>query len=301
MAAPWALLIALPAVAAGQESQASRPLAAGGLVAVQAQAHDVRVEGWDREEVTVSGDAEGLPEGLRVEGGGDRVTVRLDPDWVRERNGRTEVRVDVERERPGELLVRMPRSARLQLHGMAGDLVVEGVDGSVDLQTHAGDLTYTGGAANVQAVTFSGDVQVVGSSRKTTVKAVNGDVLVRVAGGYLRAESVSGDIEVEATGPVETGILKTVSGDVVFRGGIAADATLDLEAHSGDVVATIPADTDARFDVGTFSGDVENALGPAAREVSRYTSEKRVQFTLGTGRARVGIHTFSGDVRLVSR
>jgi hypothetical protein len=48
--------------------------------------------------------------------------------------------------------------------------------------------------------------------------------------------------------------------------------------------------------VSTFSGAITNDLGPAAEKSSRFTPEKELSFTTGTGGARITVETLSGAV-----
>jgi hypothetical protein len=57
----------------------------------------------------------------------------------------------------------------------------------------------------------------------------------------------------------------------------------------------------ADFSASTFSGEIENELGPAAQKSSRYTSEKNLSFSTGTGGAKVSVQTLSGAIRLRKR
>lgn len=291
------ILLGLPAAVAAHV-QERRAVDMDVTVELEAPSHDVRVVGWDRAELEVTGEGDGLSEALRIQGDRSRMRIHVNPGWVTKRDGRVEVDVDLERVHPGELLIRLPRGAALEIRSMAGDVAVEAVDGPVDLQTHHGDVNYSGRAPAVQATTFSGDVVVSGSATKTRVKAVNGDAVVRAAGGFIHGETVSGDLEIESTEPVDAVTLSSVSGDVAFRGTLRSDATVNLKAHSGDVVLLLPGRPSARFEAVTFSGDIHNALGEEARSVSEWTSERRLDFTTGGGGARVKLQTFSGDIEI---
>ena len=72
---------------------------------------------------------------------------------------------------------------------------------------------------------------------------------------------------------------------------------------SGDVVVagTNVAGLAAEFSVSTFSGDITNELGPAAEKSSRWTPEKELSFTTGSGGARVTVETLSGAVHIRKR
>jgi DUF4097 and DUF4098 domain-containing protein YvlB len=67
------------------------------------------------------------------------------------------------------------------------------------------------------------------------------------------------------------------------------------------VELALPANVSADFSISSFSGEIENELGPPARKASRWTSEKELSFTTGSGGAKVTVETLSGDIRLRKR
>ena len=89
-----------------------------------------------------------------------------------------------------------------------------------------------------------------------------------------------------------------MSGSIRFEGDLAGKGELDVETVSGDVELVLPAKLSADFEVSTFSGEIENELGPAAREASKFTTEKELAFSTGSGGARVSVKTLSGGIAL---
>ena len=102
-------------------------------------------------------------------------------------------------------------------------------------------------------------------------------------------------------GSFERASFETVAGGVRFEAGLSARATLAVESVSGSVDLLLPAGLGADFHVSTFSGDITNELGPAAEKSSRWTPEKELSFTTGTGGARVTVETLSGAVHIRKR
>ena len=93
--------------------------------------------------------------------------------------------------------------------------------------------------------------------------------------------------------------LETVSGRIVFEG--ALGKTADPERRVGERVGRprpCPANVSADFSISSFSGNIDNELGPPARKASRWTSEKELSFSTGTGGAKVSVETLSGNIRL---
>jgi len=88
---------------------------------------------------------------------------------------------------------------------------------------------------------------------------------------------------------------------VRFEAGLSARATLSVESVSGGVDLLLPASLGAEFTVSTFSGAITNELGPAAEKSSRWTPEKELSFTTGSGGARITVETLSGAVNIRKR
>ena len=74
-----------------------------------------------------------------------------------------------------------------------------------------------------------------------------------------------------------------------------------MESVSGTVDLFLPAGLGAEFSVSTFSGEITNELGPAAEKTSKWTPEKELSFTSGSGGAQITVETLSGAVNIRKR
>jgi DUF4097 and DUF4098 domain-containing protein YvlB len=276
-------LVPRPA-AAQQKVEARRSASADALVEIENPAGSIRVIGWDRSEVMVTGDLGAGASGLDFTGSGSRIRVGVDT----ERNPHGVV---------SSLEVHVPAKSRLQIESFNGSITVSDVSGTVSAETVNGSITVSGQAREISAESVNGAVQVSGASTHTKAESVNGSVVVRGASGDLDASTVNGRLEVSG-GAFERAHLETVSGSLSFEGALASGASLEAETVSGSVTIALPVDVAADFSISTFSGGVENALGPAAKRVSQYTSEKELEFSTGGGGASVSVHTLSGGVTL---
>ena len=278
----------LPRPAAAQQKvEARRNASADALVEIENPAGSIRVIGWERGEVMVTGDLGLGASGLDFTGSGSRIRVGVDT----ERNPHGVV---------SSLEVHVPAKSRLQIESFAGSITVEGVSGTVTAETVNGSITVSGQAREISAESVNGAVQVSGASTHTKAESVNGSVNVRGASGDLEASTVNGQLEVSG-GSFQRAHLETVSGSLSFEGALASGATLEAETVSGSVTIALPAAVAADFSISTFSGSVQNAFGPPATRVSEHTPEKELEFSTGGGGARVSIHTLSGSVTLRKR
>jgi DUF4097 and DUF4098 domain-containing protein YvlB len=125
--------------------------------------------------------------------------------------------------------------------------------------------------------------------------------VIEGARGEVEASTVNGRLHVRG-GSFRRAALETVNGEVVFEGALAPRATLDAESVGGSIELRLGGDVDASFDVSTFSGDIDNQLSDQRPEkTSRWTPEKELRFTLGTGAAKVSVNTLSGGILLAKR
>jgi hypothetical protein len=280
-------IVAAPALAQSTIEQ-RRPAPADGVVEIENVSGSVQVRGWSRNEVEVTGELGRGAERLDLEGTERISVVRVVlPDRCRRCEG-------------SDIVVRVPRGSRLDVGVVSADVDVRDVDGAVAISSVSGEITVAGKPAEVRAKSVSGSIGVSAVAAPVRATAISGDVTLRGVTGVVEASSVSGEVLVSG-GSISSGDLGTTSGSVRFRGDLAADARLTAASVSGDVELVLPADAGARFEVGTFSGEIENQLGPPARRTSRYTTEKELSFTIGSGRAHIEAKSFSGSIRLVRR
>ncbi|HEV7500826.1 MAG TPA: DUF4097 family beta strand repeat-containing protein [Vicinamibacteria bacterium] len=286
-AAAFVLVSCVGPASAQQKVDARKNAAADALVEIDNPAGSIRVTGWDRNEVSVTGDLGSGASGLDFTGSGSRVRIGVDT----ERNPHGVV---------SNLEIHVPARSRLQIESFAGSITVSAVNGTVAAETVNGSIAITGQAHEISAETVNGSVQVAGASTHTKVESVNGSVTVQGASGDLDASTVNGRLEVSG-GSFEHAHLETVAGSLFFEGALTPRANLEAETVSGSVTLSLPAAVAADFSISTFSGSVDNAFGAPARRTNRHTPEMELEFSTGEGGASVSVHTVSGSVTLRKR
>lgn len=314
--------VAAGTVAAQERINETRPASPTGTVEIVNTAGSVRVVGWNRNEVQVTGTLGRGVERLDFGTEGDRTRVRV----VLPREARNVQRSDLE--------IRVPARSNPHVRTTSADIEVSGVGGGIEARSTSGSVSISGNAREVTASSTSGRVDVNGE-RLQTLKAgtVSGAIRLRGSSGGVDAESVSGSVDVSVNTPRVTA--KTVSGSLALRGvsGIAEGSTVSGEAiveggrfsrmslssvsgglrfqgdlergglyhlnsHSGRIVVRLPAAVAADFEVTTFSGSITNEFGPAAVRVSQHGPGRELRFSVGQGGARVVAKSFSGNVTL---
>jgi DUF4097 and DUF4098 domain-containing protein YvlB len=129
------------------------------------------------------------------------------------------------------------------------------------------------------------------------IDTVSADITIVGVRGEQTLESVSGSINatVAAAERVE---VSTVSGDIEIHADLAPTARVSMESVSGEIDLVVKPPVNAEFDLESFSGSIENCFGQTARKTSKYTPGKELDFTQGSGGARVEIQTLSGEVSI---
>jgi len=264
-----------------------RPAAPDGIVQIENTDGSTRVIGWDKGEVQVTGTL-----GRRAQG------VEITSD-----SRRTRISVEVEGAPHGvknDLEIRVPAGSRLTIESFSADITVADVTGTVEAESVNGSITVSGGARTIGVQTVNGSVLIKGPATRINAESVNGSVTIREASGEIEASTVNGELAV-AGASFDRARLETVSGSLRFEGALGGRATLEVETVSGGVELILPAAVSADFSVSTFSGEIENELGPPARKSSRYTPEKELSFSTGSGGADVSVQTLSGNIALRKR
>lgn len=160
-----------------------------------------------------------------------------------------------------DFVVRVPAGLKVDAKTVAGDVLADGLRGTLDLGTVSGNLELTN---------------------------AEGDV--------LDASSVSGDVTLDKVTVREVSA-ETVSGDVTFVGAIDGSGAYDFKTLSGDVVITLPREPNAKVSAVTFSGRLDSDF-PVSRDSRRHRN--RFNATWGSGSAQLDLESFSGDIRIRS-
>jgi DUF4097 and DUF4098 domain-containing protein YvlB len=264
-----------------------RDAAADGVVEIENVAGSVKVVGWNEPAVRVTGTLAAGAE-LDFDSSGKR----------------TQIQVEIEGNNPMEaasdLEVHVPAGSQVEIEGVRLDIEVTGVTGTVEAETVEGGITQSGAAREVNLQSVMGTVEVNGSSGTIHAETVNGAVVIRKSSGKVEASTVNGKLVV-SDGPFDHVALESVAGAVTFEADLAPQARLDVEAVSGSVEILVPADLKADFAVSSFSGAIENELDIGKVEQESFLPAKELNFSTGSGGARISVETLSGSIHIRKR
>jgi len=283
------LTVAAPAAHRALAAQVDerRPAAPDGFVEVENPAGSVRVIGWSKGEVAVTGTL-GRRAALNLTGGPHRTRVEVEVE-----GNPHGTRSDIE--------VHVPAGSRVSVESFAASISVSEVTGPVTAETVNGAVSVAGSVKEVSAESVNGAVEVSGSPSRVHAGTVNGALTVRGARGELDANTVNGEVRVVGGGTFDRAHLESVSGTIYFEGALAPRADLRAQTVSGEVELVLPASVAADFTVSTFSGDIDSDFSVTLTRGSRHTPQKELTFSTGGGGAKIAIETLSGSIVLRKR
>ena len=282
-----ATVLAVPGWVSAQSAvDQKRPAAPDGTVSIENMSGTIKVTGWDRAEVQVKGTV-GSGGELSFEGTGKIMHIEIEAD-----HNPMGIRSDLE--------VYVPAASTVEIEGFQATITAIGVTGSVKAETVNGSITQSGAAKNVELQSVNGDVDVTKANGRVKAESVNGSVVLHDASGELEASTVHGKLHVLG-GSWQRAEMESVAGTVRFEAAISPRATVSIETVSGAVQLLLPAGVGAEFAVSSFSGHITNDLGPAATKPGKWTPQTELNFTTGSGGARVTVETLSGAIEIRKR
>lgn len=243
---------------------------------------NVHVRTWDRNAMRV-----------RAEHPAD---VELDIDAVG-----SVVRIEAERrggrgrdERGVNYEIWIPARFDATIDATNGNVVLEGLGGSVEVETVNGNIVLRGGDGTVVLESVSGEILVDGARGNITAETVNRGVRITRASGDVTAETVNGAIQLSG---IESSRVEasSVNGDVTYEGTIRAGGRYDLSTHNGTISMAVPQDTNADVSISTHNGNITTDFDVRVRQLD---SRRRLTFTIGSGGARINLESFGGSIEL---
>jgi DUF4097 and DUF4098 domain-containing protein YvlB len=186
------------------------PLQAGGYLSLENINGDVTIEGWKKNEVSISAVKKGNPKDL------DRLQISIDvdkyegKDWI---HVGTEHGVFTLNSGSVDYTIKVPSDAILEdIELVNGDLKVTGVTGYLSLGTVNGSVTASGMTGNAWVETVNGNQDLsfdkMGKGQAVDLETVNGAITLRIpakANAQVDAETLNGKISSDFGLTVEKG------------------------------------------------------------------------------------------------
>jgi DUF4097 and DUF4098 domain-containing protein YvlB len=274
---------------AKQNVEIKKEVTKDALIRVTNVSGSLRVVGWDKSELEVTG---------TIGSGVEKVDVSGQPDHV-------QVKVEIERnsnDSSADLVLKLPTSAKVRFEVVSSSVEASALTGSLEGEAVSGSVKIDAHLKEAAIKVVSGEARVNGVLERAQVKSVSGDVTITGASGEVSVNSVSGRITLTG-GVFSRATAHSVSGSIQLEGQLKNDGAYEMETHSGNIEMLLPASTSATFDVSTFSGDIKSELGGGggAAKKKGFGPGREAHFTAGQDGARVTLKTFSGDVDVRKR
>jgi len=271
------MLLLAVLVTAFQGTDTTVTVRAGSRLELSSFEGDVSVQTWTRNAVRVEADHDDETR-VEVDQGGRTVSVR-----ARSRYGPPEV----------TWRLTVPADMAISLSSHSGSVSVTGTKGELSVTSVEGDIVAHGGTGFVSLQSVEGSIELTDASGRIALSTVDGDIVVRNARGSLKGNTVDGGIRLEGIESDEVDV-SSVDGDITFEGAIRAGGRYRFSSHDGNVGVIAPS-ISADVSVSTFSGEFESDF-PVVLTGSQ--KNRRMNFTLGGGGARLELESFAGTISL---
>lgn len=281
------LLLLTPALAlAGKPVDEHWDVDANVAVTVENTAGKIVIEGWDKNEVYLTGELGNSVKELETSVSKSSVQISVDnQNWRNIDNT--------------ELRLRVPNGASISVTAVSADIDVAGLDNEkLTVSSVSGDVTVAASSQRVTIESVSGDVNFSGETTRISAESVSGDLDLSGISGEIEATTVSGEMVLQA-GLIDTAKLETVSGDIRTAGELSGNGRLSAESMSGDITIMLPAEQSGLFKAESFSGRIETDFG--AVEEARHGPGRHLKFVAGSSAAEVRAESFSGNIRLKNK
>jgi DUF4097 and DUF4098 domain-containing protein YvlB len=231
-----------------------------------------------------------------VEQKGD--VIRIGKDLTRVRNISIAYVIEVPRETEVSTMV---ASGSQTIRNVRGPVKAEAASGSIDadhierstqLTTMSGSIDANNIGEDIRASSASGSVRVANIKGDVKISSLSGSTHVSSPGGRVDADTASGSVQVDgATRDVKA---RAASGRVDVNGNPGSNSYWDLKTVSGLVQLGIPTDANFHLSAEAISGQIKADVPIIIEEQDKHSLRARV----GSGGARVEVHTVSGEIRV---
>lgn len=269
---------------------------------------DVEIIAHDESVFSVEGTLDELAEGFILES--ENGTTRFEVEMPRRVNSST-----WRDQEESELVIMVPRNARVSFGGVNVEVEVSGLEGLTDIGTVNGDVTGENLKGRIELGTVNGDIELAGSEGEIELGTVNGEIEDMNSAGTARystvngeitsqsrarsvhAETVNGEIELDLSEAEEVHV-QSVGGEVQLK---LANPQVNVKATSvhGEIDVHFASNINAQFEVFTHAGGrIINDLSGDEVTSDRYGPGRSLEFSLGAGAGQVEIDSVNGEIRL---
>lgn len=262
-----------------------------GRIDIEIMAGKVLIQGWDKPQIRVVGEAPLNDHNFTFETDGSDTKIEHVGEhgfWNSRRSAGGYA----------DLTVYAPRNSTLRIDSISAEYILKNIEGQVRANTMSGDISLEGGVGTIDLESVSGNVAAEGSSGRLNLASVSGNIRADGNAEQFEAQTVSGNI-LARIGTSNRVNLESVSGDINLRVDLTNNARLDADTVSGDIEIEFESNSiNASFDIETGPG------GEVKNRVSNHKAKKEfsfsgsMRFKLGDGDSSVNLETMSGTIKI---
>ncbi|MDC8829842.1 DUF4097 family beta strand repeat-containing protein [Alteromonas gilva] len=266
------------------------------------------IKTWDKNQVRITGTLGSLTEEFTFEKRGNTVVIDVE---VKDNHYRWEDKEEAK----DDLTVYVPAGSKLAYETLNSDVKVDGLQGGTSIEVVNGDIEGVNLAGRVNVESVNGNVELRNITGALTVESVNGDIdaehnsdaalAIESVNGKITLQSNSSDVSIETVngntnvvlGTVNRLAMASVNGDANVSLALNSGADVGVETVGGSITLSFTNDVSARFDIEAHAGGkIVNKLNGTDVNKAKYGPGQWLEFTEGSGDARVRISTVNGRI-----
>lgn len=193
----------------------------------------------------------------------------------------------------GDLIVTVPRGCSVHAQTVDGDIVLEGVQGTVNIQGVDPEVRVVGARTSCHVHTVNGDVTVKDAEGDIHLTTTDGDIAAVNCRGSFSTTTVNGDVTVRSSALTRC-VMTGTDGDVSVATSIASGGEYRFKTVGGNVDLSIPPDAAADVRMKTVDGELRCELPAEIEEAGRREWRGR----LNGGGSLVSLESTGGDLQI---
>jgi DUF4097 and DUF4098 domain-containing protein YvlB len=302
------LLLCTGAIA-GDKIDEVLDVSATGQVSIENMRGDVKIMGWDKSQVSVSGELDDKAIGYTFETENDFTVFKVKmPKNLRGRAWRQSDGSD--------LTIYVPRDSNLSFESVNGNVSVNEITGGSNVHTVNGDITAGDLSKRIRLETVNGDIKASkldgkiklatvngkvidhDSTGKVTYTTVNGEIDSRTQAVRVYVENVNGEIDLDLKTTDELDV-STVNGDVDASLTLSNDGSVSVTTVGGSARLRLAGTVGGQFRLSSHAGGrITNNLTDDEVKKQKYGPGQSLKFSMAGGNARVEMTSVSGNLTL---
>lgn len=273
-------------VQAGDKVEKTIDVKSDGVVEISNVRGIVRVEGWDKDQVSVKGELDDMAEDFIFETSRSTTVIKVELPRGR-----------INRGDGSNLIVRVPYSNKVDFNGVSSDFIVNTVKAGIDIKTVSGDVTAENIETELKIKTVSGDIDLTESTGKARLSSVSGDIDANINSDEIDVDTVSGDsvLRLREYSRLEA---NTVNGELWVKGSQTDGGRTRMSTVNGDIELTFVGQLNATVKAKAGpGGDITNNLTDTKVE-EIFPNQEKLNCEVGNGDGRVSLSTVNGSIKI---